>query len=124
MAQRMIVIVTDLDEPAHGEINVVDSAREAARLVETLLEAGFERDRIRVFVADEMDMQVTQRPVVALVRNGATAKSPTVAQAPAQSRQAVAVEARQEVSGRVQAYAAEPPYYRESARFSNVFRAG
>src|SRR3972149_9708259 len=24
MAQRMIVIVTDLDEPAHGEINVVD----------------------------------------------------------------------------------------------------
>ncbi len=39
----------------------------AARVVETLLEAGFDQARIRVFVGGEMGMQVRHRPVVALV---------------------------------------------------------
>jgi hypothetical protein len=62
-----MVIVADLDDAKHGEINVVESPQKAARLVETLLEAGFDQARIRVFSGGEMDMRVRHRPVVAFV---------------------------------------------------------
>ena len=67
MADRIIVLVSERDDEKHGEISVLESPDKAARLVETLLEAGFEEQRIRVFTGREMEMQVTQRPVVALV---------------------------------------------------------
>jgi hypothetical protein len=67
MSEQVMVIVADLDDPKHGEINVVDSAQKGARLVETLLEAGFDQARIRVFSGAEMDMRVRHRPVVAFV---------------------------------------------------------
>jgi hypothetical protein len=62
-----MVIVSDLDNDKRAEINVIESVPKAARLVETLLEAGFDQSRIRVFVGGEMGMRVRQRPVVALV---------------------------------------------------------
>ncbi|TMB70014.1 MAG: hypothetical protein E6J43_02970 [Chloroflexi bacterium] len=67
MSEQVMVVVADLDDPKHGEINVVESVQKGARLVETLLEAGFDRERIRVFSGGEMDMQVRHRPVVALI---------------------------------------------------------
>ena len=67
MSDQAMVIVSDLDDAKHAEINVVESVPKAARLVETLLEAGFDQSRIRVFVGDEMGMQVRHRPVVAFV---------------------------------------------------------
>jgi hypothetical protein len=62
-----MVIVSDTDDAKHGEINLVENLQKAARLVETMLEAGFDQSRIRVFTSSEMDMRVRQRPVVALV---------------------------------------------------------
>ena len=67
MPEQVMVIVADPDDPKHGEINVVESVHKGARLVETLLEAGFDEARIRVFSGAEMDMRVRHRPVVALV---------------------------------------------------------
>ncbi len=67
MTTRVIVLVADRNDPRHGEITIRDNTAEAERLVETLLEAGIEQDRIRVFAGGEMDAQVTHRPVVALV---------------------------------------------------------
>ena len=67
MSEAVIVIVSDLDDAKHGEINVVENLQKAARLVETLLEAGFDQTRVRVFSGDELDMRVRHRPVVALV---------------------------------------------------------
>src|SRR3990172_12330557 len=69
MSDRAIVMIYDQDDQKRGEISVVDNAHKAARLVETLLEAGFEQERIRIFTGAEMEMQVTHRPVVALVGN-------------------------------------------------------
>ena len=71
MAGKMIVLVADRDDPRHGEVTVLVDARKAERLVETLLEAGFERERIRIFSGAELDIKVTQRPVVSLVAEGA-----------------------------------------------------
>ena len=66
MAHNVIVLVSDLDNAIRGELNVLDSVEEATRLVETLIESGFEQERVRVFLGDEMQMAVRHRPVVSL----------------------------------------------------------
>ncbi len=70
MSEKLIVLVSDRGDTKHGEISVVDEPRKAEKLVETLLEAGFERERIRVFTGTQSDFQVSQRPVVELVGEG------------------------------------------------------
>ncbi len=70
MTTKFIVLVADRDDPKHGEIVVVDTTAEAERLVETLLDAGFDRERVRVFTGTEMEAQVSQRPKVELVERG------------------------------------------------------
>ncbi|MEX0682291.1 MAG: hypothetical protein WD904_06250 [Dehalococcoidia bacterium] len=67
MSSTVIVVVSDLDNAAHGEINVMETPQKAARLVETLLESGYDQERIRVFSAEEFQMQVHHRPVVSLM---------------------------------------------------------
>ncbi len=55
---------------------VVDTTAEAERLVETLLDAGFDRERVRVFTGTEMEAQVSQRPKVELVEMGLDEPAP------------------------------------------------
>ena len=76
MTTKFIVLVADRDDPKHGEIVVVDTTAEAERLVETLLEAGFERERVRVFTGTEMEAHVSQRPKVELVERGLDEAAP------------------------------------------------
>ena len=76
MTAKVIVLVADRDDPKHGEIVVVDTTAEAERLVETLLEAGFDRERVRVFTGTEMEAQVSQRPKVELVERGLDEPAP------------------------------------------------
>ena len=64
---KVIVFVAGRGDPRFGEVRVFDISGEAERLVETLLEAGYDRQRIRVFCGVEMEARVSQRPVVALV---------------------------------------------------------
>ena len=70
MQTKVIILVTDRDDDKHGEISVVEDTNKAKRLVETLIEAGFKQERIRVFGGDELNMQVSQRPVVSLASEG------------------------------------------------------
>ncbi len=70
MSEKIIVLVSDRGDSKHGEISIVDDPHKAEKLVETLLEAGFEQDRIHVFAGSQSDFQVSQRPVVALVGEG------------------------------------------------------
>ena len=64
---KVIVFVADRGDQRLGEVSVFDSSGEAERLLETLLEAGYDRQRIRVFSGAEMEARVSQRPIVALV---------------------------------------------------------
>ncbi|MFQ6019439.1 MAG: hypothetical protein ACE5KW_01640 [Dehalococcoidia bacterium] len=75
MQTKVIILVADKDDDKHGEISVLDDAKKAEQLVETLLEAGFEEERIRVFKGDELDMQITHRPMVTLVQAEAEAEA-------------------------------------------------
>ena len=70
MSEKIIVLVSDRGDSKHGEISIVDDPHKAEKLVETLLEAGFEQERIHVFAGRQSDFQVSQRPVVALAGEG------------------------------------------------------
>lgn len=67
MASRYLLFLADEKERERGDISFFDDAQEVAGHAESLLEAGYEQDRIRIFSSDEMDVQVTHRPVVSLV---------------------------------------------------------
>jgi hypothetical protein len=69
MSDRIIVLVSDLDDSSHGEVNIMESPDQAAHFVETLLESGFEQERVRIFGGDELQMQVHHRPVVSLMNS-------------------------------------------------------
>src|SRR3990172_12939023 len=70
VSEKIIVLVSDKGDSKHGEVSVLDDPKKAERLVETLLEAGFEPERIRVFTGRASEFQVSHRPVVALVAEG------------------------------------------------------
>lgn len=79
MGEKVIVLVTDRGDSKHGEISILDDSQKAERLVETLLEAGFEQDRIHVYTGRASEFQISHRPVVALVDESepAEARAPT-----------------------------------------------
>ncbi len=121
MAGKMIVLVADRDDPRHGEVTVLADGRKAERLVETLLEAGFERERIRIFSGAELDVQVTQRPVVSLVADGA-AGSPDADEAEAEE----AIAAQEETAGSEEEEEEKAPaeaVVQNGVRFSSLFRS-
>lgn len=69
-SEKIIVLVSDRDDNKHGEVSVLEDPQKAERLVETLIEAGFDQERIRVFSGRQNEFQISQRPVVALVEDG------------------------------------------------------
>ena len=122
MSSRTLVVVYEQNDEKRGEITIVENAQKAARLVETLLEAGFERERIRIFTGGEMSIQVTHRPVVALVDGGSPAtvsSSETIEEAPKASKAEVEAEA---VLVKAAAKDAPAPLIRDGVRFSQAFR--
>jgi len=64
MSDRFVLLVSDENDRKHGEISVLDTAHETERLLETLLEAGFDQERIRVLTGSEAEFVTTYRPVV------------------------------------------------------------
>ncbi len=66
MSDKFVLVVSDENDRKHGEISVLDTAHETERLVETLLEAGFDQERIRVFTGSEAEFATTYRPEVSL----------------------------------------------------------
>ena len=129
---KVIVMVSDLDDNIHGEINVLEGPDQASRFVETLLESGFDRERIRVFVGDEMMMEVHHRPVVQLLGNSRTEKEEPrddggedFPDEPQQEEEetgaAVTARARTLTIDEVAAAVAEP-FMKNGVRFSTQFR--
>ena len=66
MSDKFVLVVSDEKDDKRGEVSVLDSAHETERLVETLLEAGFDQERIRVLAGSEAEFLTTYRPVVGL----------------------------------------------------------
>ena len=66
MVTQVLVLVADRDDRNLTEITVLDKRADAERLLQTLLEAGIEQQRIRIFSGTELHAQVTLKPVVTL----------------------------------------------------------
>jgi len=69
MASKTIVVVLQENDGTPGKASCFDDAREAARFIEDLLAAGFDRRRIRVLAAQPLTLLVIRRPVVSLARS-------------------------------------------------------
>ena len=67
MSTKMIVLVDDKETEGSTEMTVVDTAEQAERLVETLLEAGYAAQGVRIFAATQNEFVTTYRPVVSFV---------------------------------------------------------
>lgn len=125
MSNRVIVMVSDLDDPKHGEIDVLESATKAARMVETLLEAGFGQDRIRVFSGDEMEMRVAHRPVVALMSDDSSADDPssgTEGAGEKTEKEPQLARSSSRAAAEAQGEVAATPFVQDGVRFSSMFR--
>ena len=103
MSEKIIVLVSDKGDSKHGEVSVLDDPQKAERLVETLLEAGFEPERIKVFAGRASEFQVSHRPVVALVAEGEEGEPQ--ARPESGAHEAVPVKAKAEVSLQAEAEA-------------------
>ena len=66
MSTKVILLVFDPEDSDHGEVKLLDDPEKAERMVETLLEAGFEQERIRAFTGTESTIAVIHRPVVTI----------------------------------------------------------
>ncbi len=108
MSTKVIVMVSDRDNAKRGEITVADNPRTAAHLVETLLEAGFQQEQIKLYSGEEAEMRVSSRPMVALVDSPST---PT-------ARESVEPDETAEKSAGEEA----TPFVKNGVRFSSLFR--
>lgn len=129
MSDKVIVMVSDLDDGQHGEINVFEESDKAARLIESLLESGFEQERIRVFHGDEMEMHVSHRPVVALVGADQEAGAAPQAKQDASEEESSSEEEPELVAAAAPAAKAEireevaqTPFVKDGVRFSSLFK--
>lgn len=136
MSGRIIVLVSDLDDSSHGEVNVLEGPEQAAHFVETLLESGFDQTRVRVFGGDELQMQVHHRPVVSLMnpdqtQNGRGRKEevlqavpgPQLQEEPAPVARAAAAPAPKAARDlEYQEVVAAEPFVQNGVRFSSMFK--
>lgn len=110
---KILVTVLDTDDLNRGEITVLDRVERAERYLESLLEDGLDQNRIRVFLASEVEMRVTHKPVVSLggERLG-----------DAQAGAGTGPTAEGEDSGGGGDTQEGEPYVRNGVRFSSLFR--
>lgn len=128
MNSKTIVLLLQDEGGNRGEVNEFDDPQDAERYLTALLEAGVERASIRVLSAQDLDLLVTQKPVVSLLSD----ESPA-APAVEVSREPVRVAAGNEGVAAMQASevpaAPEPagkesePYTQNGVRFSSAFNS-
>jgi hypothetical protein len=93
---------------------------EATRLVEALIESGFEQERIRIFLGDEMQMEVRHRPVVSLASDATRLATKEEEESPAQKEESPAAATTRAASLVLDDVTAEP-FTKSGKRFSKMF---
>ena len=123
MSEKIIVLVSDRGDSKHGEVSVLDDPQKAERLVETLLEAGFEPERIRVFSGRASEFQVSHRPVVALMAEGEEGEVQAQPQAAAEESAPVTATAEASAETGEEEAVAAGAEMTVPVRFSSLFRS-
>ena len=66
MTDKTIVILLEENSSSYGNVNDFDQPEDAERYIEGLLEAGYDRERIRVMEAHGLNVEITPKPIVVL----------------------------------------------------------
>ena len=66
MTAQFIVLLTEGKDAARGELRFLDAPADVAHYIEVLLEGGHAKENIRVFHGNEIELEVSYRPVVSL----------------------------------------------------------
>jgi hypothetical protein len=122
MTARFVVMVTDPDDARHGEITVLEDRKQAERLIETLLEAGSDQERIRVLTGAEIQMQVSHRPIVSLEAHAALLSENLPPPKPSAEAGESPGAAPWEEPQLEDAEPANAPFVQNGVRFSSLFR--
>jgi hypothetical protein len=61
-----MVLLSEEQDAARGEIKFLSTPADVAHYIESLLEGGFARESIRVFHGNEIELEISYRPVVSL----------------------------------------------------------
>jgi hypothetical protein len=75
----LIVVVPDEDEDDWAKARVFDNPGQATALVETLVESGLAPERVSIFSAIQLAVEVAYQPVVKLKESRKRKKSPGAA---------------------------------------------
>lgn len=76
MTDKTIVILLEENSSSYGNVNDFDQPQDAERYIEGLLEAGYDRERIRVMEAHGLNVEVTPKPIVVLHTAASPAEDP------------------------------------------------
>lgn len=128
MNAKTIVLLLNEDSGNRGEVNEFDDPQDAEQYIGGLLEAGFERPRIRVLSAHDLDLLVTQKPVVSLLADESpAAPAVEVAKEPAAaatgSDGAAAMQASEVPAEPASVGTESEPYTQNGVRFSSAFNS-
>ncbi|HET9476969.1 MAG TPA: hypothetical protein VFP63_05740 [Dehalococcoidia bacterium] len=128
MTDKTVVILLRENSKSCGDVNEFDKAEDAEHYIEGLLEAGYERERIRVMGAHGLIVEVTPMPVVSLhaavpVERPARKERVERVRAPALDDHGMelAGESSPASPGPAPADAEDGPYTRNGVRFSTAF---
>jgi hypothetical protein len=123
MTARTMILVSDGDGSGRVQMLEFADGHEAEQRLEQLLEEGVPQESIRAFTAVELNMQVTQRPVVSL-NGGASASGTVAASEPAPTSANSQVQQGGAVEPEIPSTAAEsdPQGSRDGVRFSSLFK--
>lgn len=77
MTDKTIVILLEENSSSYGNVNDFDQPQDAERYIEGLLEAGYDRERIRVMEAHGLNVEITPKPIVVLHTASPAEDTPT-----------------------------------------------
>ncbi len=128
MNPKTIVLLLQEENGSRGEVNEFDDPQDAERYIGGLLEAGFDRLLIRVLSAHDLDLLVTQKPVVSLLADeGPPAPAAEVAREPvgvtATNEESASMQASEVPSNPEPAGKESEPYTQNGVRFSSAFNS-
>lgn len=126
MAIQTLILIRDQENADRMELVEFTEAQEAERYLEQLLADGADPSAVRVFNAEELDMQISHRPVVSLNPGGEESRPQTEAQeAPSAVNSEVQAAPATHTNGATDTPTTETrdePFVRDGVRFSELFK--
>lgn len=123
MTARTMILVSDGDGSGRFQMLEFADGHEAEQRLEQLIEEGVPQESIRAFNAVELEMQVTQRPVVSLNGSGSGGETAAPTEpAPTGANSQIEQGGVEEPESQSADASNDPQGSRDGVRFSSLFK--